>query len=143
MTKAKRNATTWRPGSSGNPRGRKPGTGTVAQVRAALADKLPAILDRLIAQALAGDVQSSRLLLERTIPALKPTEAPHAVTLPTTGTPEEQGRAILAALASGELGPQTAAVLLGAVATLGRLIELAEIERRIAALEGRHEAAAT
>jgi hypothetical protein len=135
MTTAKRNATTWRAGTSGNPRGRPRGTGAAAQLRAALADKLPAILERLTVQALAGDVQSARLILERCIPALRPTEAPHPVALPATGKPEEQGRAILSALAAGELGPQTAATLLGAVATLGRLIELAEIEARISALE--------
>lgn len=60
----------WKKGESGNPSGRKPGTGEVARIRAAIADKVPAILESLLARALEGDTGAARLLLERDILAL-------------------------------------------------------------------------
>ena len=37
----------WKTGQSGNPAGRKPGTGEVAKIRAAIAKQVPAIIKQL------------------------------------------------------------------------------------------------
>ena len=127
----------WAKGQSGNPRGRPPGAGEVAKLRAAIASQTPAILQSLTTAALAGDVQAARLLLERTLPALKPAEQAQALHLPD-GTLTDQGRAVLAAVAAGELAPGQGAALLGAIGTLARVAEVDELARRIEVLEGRH-----
>jgi hypothetical protein len=56
------------------------------------------------------------------------------LTLPD-GSLTEQGRAVLACVAAGELAPGQGAALLGGIASLARVAELDEIERRIDALE--------
>ncbi len=139
MATRKPPAAAWKPGQSGNPKGRPPGAGEVAKLRAAIAGQVPAILQSLTAAALAGDVQAARLLLERTLPALKPAEQAQALHLPD-GTLTAQGRAVLAAVSAGELAPGQGAALLGAIGTLARVAEVDELARRIEALEGKHAA---
>ena len=127
----------WKPGTSGNPKGRTPGTGEVAAIRAAIADRVPDLLTAMMVRALDGDVGAARLLLERAIAPLKAAEQPQAMNLPD-GTLTDQGRAVLASVAAGELGPSAGAALLGAIGTLARVTELDELTARITALEQQH-----
>jgi hypothetical protein len=127
----------WKTGESGNPAGRKPGTGEVAKIRAAIAKQVPDLLDAMMAKALDGDVGAARLLLERAIAPLKAIEPVQALTLPD-GTLTDQGRAVLRSVADGELAPSQGAALLGAIGTLARVTEIDELEARIAALEVRN-----
>ena len=129
-TKRKPPAAAWKPGQSGNPKGRPPGTGEVAKMRAANTGNVPAILESLTTAALAGDVQAARLLLERALPPIKPVEQSQPLSLPD-GTLTDQGRAVLASVAAGELAPGQ-----GAIGTLARVSEVDELARRIEALEG-------
>ena len=62
----------WKPGQSGNPAGRKPGTSKVAKLRVLLEPHADALVNKAVELALAGDPQALRLCLERLIPALKP-----------------------------------------------------------------------
>lgn len=126
----------WKPGQSGNPAGKPKGAGEVAKLRAAIADKVPAILESLIARALEGDTQAARLLLERTIAPLKAVEPPQPLALPD-GTLTEQGRAVLASVADGELAPGQGAALVAAIGALARVVEIDELQARIEALEQR------
>lgn len=137
MATRKPPAAAWKPGQSGNPKGRPPGVGEIGKMRAAIAGNVPAILQSLTTAALAGDVQAARLLLERALPPIKPVEQPQPLSLPD-GTLTEQGRAVLAAVAAGELAPGQGAALLGAIGTLARVAEIDELAARITALEGRH-----
>lgn len=137
MATRKPPAAAWKPGQSGNPKGRPPGAGEVAKLRAAIAGNVPAILESLTAAALAGDVQAARLLLERALPPIKPVEQSQPLSLPD-GTLTDQGRAVLAAVAAGELAPGQGAALLGAIGTLARVAEVDELARRTEALEGKH-----
>ena len=50
-TRRKPPVAAWKPGQSGNPKGRPAGTGEVAKIRAAIALQLPDLLERLMAQA--------------------------------------------------------------------------------------------
>ena len=124
----------WKPGQSGNPAGRAPGSGEVAKLRATIAEHVPALVAVLVERALGGDVGAARLLLERVIPPLKAAEEAAPLALPD-GTLTEQGRAVLGAVAAGELAPGQGAALLAAIGTLARVVEVDELERRIAALE--------
>ena len=125
----------WVKGSSGNPRGRKPGSGEVAKLRQGIASKLPDIIKRLVESALEGDVGASRLLLERVIPPLKPTESPVTITMPKNAGLTEQGQAVVTAIAKGEVSPTQGAAMLGGLGVMARIKELDVLEARIAALE--------
>jgi hypothetical protein len=106
----------------------------VAKLRAAIADRVPELLAAMMARALDGDVGAARLLLERAIAPLKAAEQSQALSLPD-GTLTEQGRAVLASVAAGELAPGQGAALLGAIGTLARVAEIDELARRIEVLE--------
>ena len=127
----------WKPGQSGNPAGRKPGTSEITKLRAAIAGRVPEVLNVLLAQALEGDVAAARLLLERTVPPLKAVEPAQPLTLPD-GSLTEQGRAVLASVAAGELAPGQGAALLGAIGALARVAEIDELAARVAALESKN-----
>ena len=86
MTEPKKKRGSWKPGQSGNPAGRKPGTGEVARLRAAIGDRVPELLAALMTKALEGDVGAARLLLERTIAPLKGIEQAVELALPDGGT---------------------------------------------------------
>ncbi|HRF61383.1 MAG TPA: DUF5681 domain-containing protein [Candidatus Competibacter sp.] len=126
----------WQSGQSGNPGGRKPGTGKLDKLRAALAKELPEVLDALVAKAKEGDTGAIKLIMERTVPALRPVDAAAPLDLPVDGGLADQGRAVLAALASGQLPVNQAAGILQGLGNLAKLVELDELEKRIAALEG-------
>ncbi len=137
MTTRKAPPHAWPKGMSGNPRGRRPGSGEVAKLRAAIAQHLPTIIERLVAAALQGDVSAARLLLERVCPPLKATEEAAPLALPD-GTLTAKGAAVLGAVAAGTLGPSQGAALLGAIGTLARVVEVDELAHRIEALEAAH-----
>ena len=130
--------TAFKPGQSGNPKGRPKGSGAIGKLRAAISDALPDVLEAMTQKALAGDVSAARLLLERVVPPLKPEEQALPLALPD-GTLTDQGRAVLAAVAAGELAPLQGSALLGAIGTLARVAEVDELERRIKALEGQRD----
>jgi len=129
----------WRPGESGNPAGRRPGSGSVQQLRLAIEDSLPEIIQCLADKAKAGDVGAARLLLERVIPALKPVEAPQALQIDRDDL-SGQAKEIVALAASGAISVTQAAQLVAALGTVGKLIEVDELERRIQTLEKSLEA---
>jgi len=136
-TKRKPPPHAWRPGESGNPAGRPAGTGEIAKLRAAIAEHVPSIISNLKDAALSGDVSAARLLLERVIPPVKASEEAAQLALPD-GSLTEQGRAVVAAVAAGDLAPGQGAALLASLGTLAKLTEADELERRIAALEAQH-----
>lgn len=127
----------WKPGQSGNPAGRKPGTSDAARLRAAIAKDIPEIIEKLVFQAKGGDAVAARLLLERVLPPVKAAEQPVPIELPD-GSLSDHGRAVLSAAGAGELSPGQAAQLLTGLGSLAKLIETDELEARIQALEERH-----
>jgi len=124
----------WKKGQSGNTAGRKPGTGEVARLRAAIAGHVPSIIEKLTAAALAGDVGAARLLLERALPPMKAVEEPLHFELAGKGL-ADQGRAVMSAAANGEIAPAQASTLLTALGTLSRVVEVEELVVRIEQLE--------
>ena len=129
----------WAAGKSGNPKGRPPGRGQSAQFREALAKRLPAILDKLVELATEGDVQAIKLILDRTLPSIKPVEQTVELALPDVGaTLTQQAQDVLAGMARGELAPGTAAQLVGAIGAVSKIAEFDELTARIEALEKAH-----
>jgi len=127
-------------GQSGNPKGRPRGVLNQARLRETVAKDLPDILRSLAAAAKAGDTQAARLLLDRTLPALKAVDCPAPISL-GPGLAGASG-AVLEALASGDTTPDQAASLASVLTSLARVREITDLEQRIAALEASiHEAA--
>jgi len=127
---------TWVKGKSGNPRGRPKGTGKLEKLRKAIEDDLPDIIKAVAAAAKSGDTAAAKLLLDRAVPALKPVEQPR-VTLPAGGSLVERGEAVLSAMQAGEIAPGEAQAALSALAAHARLVEVAEIEKRLSELEAK------
>lgn len=128
----------WKPGQSGNPAGRKPGTGEVAAIRAAIAERVPELLAALMTKALEGDIGAARLLLERAIAPLKGIEQAVTLQLPNDGTLTAKAAAVLNAAADGDLAPGQAAQLIAALGTLAKISEVDELAARIEKLEQQH-----
>jgi hypothetical protein len=125
----------FKPGQSGNPKGRPKSHITTSELRAKLAKDADQIIESVVQSALQGDTQAARLVLERIIPAIKPTEQAMPIDIPTDTNLTEQGRAILGAVAAGDLAPSQGAALVGAIGTLARVVEIDELAARVAALE--------
>lgn len=128
----------WKKGESGNIAGKPKGSGQVQKLRAALGERLDEIMDTVVAQAISGDMVAARIVLERVLPALRPAEQTVVLEMPKDGTLTQQAHAVLAAAADGALGPGQAAQLVSAIAAVGKVAELDEMNRRIEALEAKY-----
>ena len=128
------------PGNKLSP-GRPPGRGPVAEMRAMLATDLDDIIGVLREQALAGDVQAIRIILDRVSPALRPAELPTPLEWPADGTLADQARAVVQAAADGDLAPSQAAQFITALGGVAKIVENTELVARIEALEARNATA--
>jgi len=132
----------FKPGTSGNPRGRPKGSRNKVSVELdALAEQTaPYVLKAAIKSALAGDVAAQKLILERLWPARK--GRPVRIDLPAVETAADAANGInrvIAAIAEGELSPEEGAALAGILERRIQHFELLEHEARLARLEQREE----
>ena len=130
--------TRFKPGQSGNPKGKAPGTrNKITMAAQALLDgEGEALTRKAVELAKGGDMAALRLCLERILPPLR--ERPVAVNLPDISTLEgidQASSAILQAVAVGELLPGEGTVLSRIVETRRKALETYELEQRITALE--------
>ncbi len=124
-------------GTSGNPKGRPPGIqDRRSRLRDALAEQSDELLATAVAMAKNGDTTMLSFLINRILPASKPETAPTEIALPV-GSLAEQATALVKAAASGAMSASTAGELLAGLGVVGRLTELDEFARRLAALEAR------
>ena len=124
------------PGESGNPKGRPRGRkDRRAALRELIAPHVPAILERVVQAALSGDMAAAKLLLERTVPALRPRSELVRIEMTPDATLAERGAAVVAATLAGILTPAEAADVLTAFASQARLIESTDLVRRVELLE--------
>lgn len=122
---------TFAKGQTGNPGGRP---GNLANLRAKLTAGSDEIATVVLAAAKGGDMQACRLILERIVPALKPITEPVPFDLDDTDLPST-ARSIMRAIASGALPGDQGKVLLDAVLGMSRVIEVADLDQRLKALE--------
>lgn len=127
-------------GQSGNPAGKPRGARhryTMA-AQALLDGEAEALTRKAVEKALEGDMAALRLCLERVLPVRK--GAPITFEMPAIDNAENIAKAIgavVSAVAAGELSPDEGAVVTGLLETKRKAIETSEIEKRLAALEGR------
>lgn len=125
-------------GQSGNPRGR-PKDSRTASLRALLAPHAPELLAKVVQMALEGETTALRLCLERILPPLKGKDT--AVSIPgiaNAQTLADKALAVMDAATNGVITPTEAATLMQSVTGLSRVIEINELQKRIAALERNH-----
>jgi hypothetical protein len=129
----------FKPGQSGNKAGRPRGIpDRRTQARALFDEHREALVSAAIERALAGDMAALRLCLERVCPPVRATDAPVALgNLPSSLA--DKGEHVLGLLAAGELAPEAASAVMGAIAQQARIVEISALEQRIAALESVHE----
>jgi hypothetical protein len=137
-TAKKQRGRPFRPGQSGNPHGRPQGARNAATVAAeALLDgEAKALTRKAIEKALEGDVPALRFCLERVLPPRR--DRPVKFDLPQIDTAADAlqaSSAILAGCAAGHLSPGEAAEIMNLVSTHVRVLEVADIETRLTALE--------
>ena len=131
----------FQPGQSGNPAGRKRGVKDKRAIfREALADHADGLIQAVIEQALAGDVQAQKLCLDRLIPALRPESAPMSLTMPKGGVTSTQDllaahAGIIKAMAGGKVSPDDAKAMSALLEGQRKMIELTDIVERLECLE--------
>ena len=136
--------TRFKPGQSGNPRGRPPGARNRATLAAeALLDgEAETITRKCVTMALAGDPTALRLCLSRILPARRDREI--VLDLERLRGSKDALRAIetiLRAVADGKITPSEGQAVAAMVETHRRTFEVEELENRIEALEAQQRAA--
>jgi hypothetical protein len=126
---------TFAQGNSGKPRGARH---RATQAALALLDgQAEALTLKAVELALGGDGAALRLCLERIAPPRR--DAPVTFELPAMASARDAAQAagaVLGAVSEGELTPTEGASIMALVETWRRTFETAEIEARLAALEG-------
>jgi hypothetical protein len=123
-------------GNRGKPKGAR--NRATQAVQDLLEGQTEALTQAAINKALEGDTTALRLCLERIAPARK--DAPIQFDLPEIETAEDAAnaaRAILKAVADGDVTPLEAASVMAVVEQFRRTLETADFEKRVEALEAK------
>ena len=129
---------TFKKGVSGNSKGREPGKTASAKLRKAIETETNDIIMVLVKQAKDGDTQAAKILLDRTVPSLKPQALP--INIPVGETLPDTGSNIVDATMTGSIPPDIGSQLIRALTDQSKLFELEEISQRLARLEKQLEA---
>ena len=133
MTDKPKRPNTWPKGVSGNPAGRKKGAELVNQLLKPHAKELVIKAKNM---ALAGDTTALRICIDRIAPPPRNESAPVVIPgIDQANTMSEKAACIVSAMGNAQIGPDTAAMLLGAIASAAKIIETDELAARISALE--------
>ena len=119
--------------------GRTPGRSKVAELREKLAQDVDAVIGIVREQALAGDPQAIRILLDRVLPSLRPVELPTPLDLPE-GNLAHQAHAVVQAVADGVIAPSQAAQIITALGGVAKILETTDLLDRITKLEEKQNA---
>ncbi len=123
----------FRAGFSGNPTGRPRSESTALRLQ--MAERAEDVLQVVLQAALSGDMAAAKMILDRLVPPLRPHAESVLIPLDTPAGPAATAEAILAAAVTGKIPPDAAMQLLSATASLTRIIETAELQARLEALE--------
>lgn len=127
--------TRFKPGQSGNPRGKPKGCKHAStKLRDAIATDLHAIVAALVEKAKQGDTGAAALLLSRTVPPLRPQSGPPDVAI-SGKTLVGRAEAIAAATLSGDLSPTAATELMALLTKQARIVEVGELSERLERIE--------
>ena len=123
----------FRAGYSGNPTGRPRSESTALRLQ--MAERAEDVLQVVLQAALNGDMAASKMILDRLVPPLRPHCESVLIPLDAHAGPAATAEGILAAAVAGKIPPDAAVQLLSAASSLSRIIETAELQTRLEALE--------
>ena len=126
------------PGVSGNPAGRPKGSKDKKTLVVQEFEKEGSAIARVVIdKALAGDISAANLALQRISPPLKTRAEKVKFELDSKAPLTDQARQILAAVALGEVDPDTGQVLINCISAFAGLRQVDDLEARLRALEGK------
>jgi len=126
----------WKPGESGNPRGRPPGRPD----RRLLATEqmlveMRAIVAVLVGKALEGDTNAASIVLAKCLPSIKAQAEKVNFEFDATAPISDQVAQVLDAVAAGAVAPDVGRLIIDSIKSLADVRASEELEARIAALE--------
>lgn len=128
----------WLPGQSGNPKGRPVGSRNKKNVVAEEFAKDGSKVARVVMDAaLEGDMQAASLVLQRLCPPLRARAERVAFDLDPAAPLTTQAQQVIAAVAAGNIDPDTGQALVGCITALAGVKQIDDLEQRLSALEGR------
>lgn len=126
----------FKPGQSGNPRGRPPGRPDRRLLATEqMLDEMRNIVAVLVGKALEGDSNSAAIVLSKVMPSLKAQMERVEFDLDTNAPIGDQVASVLDALARGILAPDVARLVIDSIARLSDVRATEELSARIEALE--------
>ena len=126
----------FQPGQSGNPKGRPKGRADRrTRLFRAIEGDIPALLRTVVDRAVDGDMVAAGLILNRVYPTLKPRGEPVRFDLDPGASLAGQAAQIVAAMASGQVAPDTCRTLLDSLDTLAAIRATEQLTERVEALE--------
>jgi len=127
----------FKPGQSGNPKGRPIGSKDKrSEFRGLLQSNADKLVKKAVEMALNGDSTAMRLCLERIVPPYK-ARAENTSIGPLNGSLTAQGQAIIEKMGNGDISPDETAAMLQALAAQAKITEIDDLEKRISKLEER------
>lgn len=122
----------FKPGQSGNPKGRPKGSYT--KQLTALRQAADEILPSLIEKAKAGDMEAIRLIIDRAVPKLKPVTPAEAFTLPE-GSLLSQIQAVLKGVSEEALTLSAAGEIVDIIIAAAKADEFESIKAELSSLK--------
>jgi hypothetical protein len=120
------------PGMSGNPKGKPKGGGLLRQQLLKHAEE---VMDKVVESARNGDLQASKLVLERILPALRPESMPVSIPKASANNMMDQGSKVIEAMLKGQINVQQGMDLMTSIMSLAKLKEVDELTARVKAIE--------
>lgn len=128
----------WVKGQSGNPKGRPPGRPDArTKITRALMDEGLEIARVVTEAAKEGDLQACGIVLARIAPPMKAQSERVEFDFDPTASTAQQIESVLAAIASGDLSPDSGREVIAAIGTLSNARAVEDLEARIITLEAR------
>lgn len=132
------NGPRWVKGQSGNPRGRPPGRPDArTKITRALMDDGLDVARVVLEAAKEGDLQACNIVLARIAPPMKAQSERVEFDFDPCASTAHQIEAVLAAIASGDLSPDSGREVIAAIGTLSNARAVEDLEARIITLEAK------
>lgn len=122
---------------SPNPKGRPRGQTKQTKLMQRMLDDAGNVVDAVLEKAKEGDAASANLVLSRILPALRSQSEKVTFDFDPAASVSRQVEQVLAAIAGGEVAPDTAKLIIEAVQALSQIRAVEDLETRIAQLEER------
>lgn len=131
----------FKPGQSGNPRGRPPGRPDRRLLATEqMLDEMRNIVAVLVGKALEGDSNSAAIVLSKILPSVKAQAEKVCFTFSADAPISEQVAQVLDAIAAGAVAPDVGRLIIDSIKSLSNIRATEELSARIEALEAATDA---